>query len=284
MKYLLLTLLLFSCQKEKPKAPKEIRPEIASKAEVYKSLHKGWAHQGGCDSLGFTALCKAADGCSEADIYQAEGESGRWYRNAGKRCYDDGQSKSDISKDMFAMLFPYLYTKGDKQNLLEIYQYGKANGWVMGRGPYSRTMMTPLMILNLQELLGMLGVQPFDEIEKKDFEKHLDVISILGMSFKRKSILEKDLATLKKYSDASPRNALFAATYHRFKDGDQSQAISILLDEKLFPSDRLPASNDRCEEYLWQRDEEPSDWEPCSQGKTFDGVDFLIAAWVAGQL
>ena len=55
------------------------------------------------------------------------------------------------------------------------------------------------------------------------------------------------------------------------------------MDEKLFPSDRLPTATDRCEAYLWQRNG-GSDWEPCPRDKLHDGVDFLIAAYIAGQL
>ena len=183
------------------------------------------------------------------------------------------------------MLFPLLYRAGDKQNLQEIYDYGKANGWVMGRGPYSRTLMTPSMVAFLQELLGHFGLEmmPTDNKVKQGYEKHLDVIHILTASFKRGGIFSADYETLRKYAEENPRNALFQAVYRRFKDGNQQPTIDILMDEALFPSDRLPTTADRCEEYLWQRDN-GDDWLPCDKGKTHDGVDFLFAAWVAGQL
>jgi hypothetical protein len=281
---ILVTIVLFSCQKRQENKPSIVQPLIAQKAELYKSLHKGWAHDK-CDSLGFTSLCKLAGGCSEADVMQAEGEPGRWYRSPEKDCYDLGQSASDISKDMLTMLFPLLYRTGDKQNLQEIYDYGKANGWVMGRGPYSRTLMTPSMVAFLQELLGQFGLEmmPTDNKVKQGYEKHLDAIHVLTASFKRGGIIPSDYETMRKYTDESPRNALFQAIYHRFKDGNQQPTIDILMDETLFPSDRLPTTADRCEEYLWQRDG-GSDWLPCDKGKTHDGVDFLFAAWVAGQL
>jgi hypothetical protein len=285
---LVLLTLTLSCQKKPAKSPDQIEPKIKAKAELYKSLHKGWAHQAGCDSLGFTALCKLSnDGCQEADILQAEGEPGRWYRNLGKRCYDDGQSKSDISKDMLMMLFPYLYATGDKQNLREIYDYGKANGNVMGRGPISRTFMTPPMVLLLQRLIG-INVSEFPnsskEVAKAGSEKHLDAIDLLTKGMLGGGLDQLQYEEIRKYADANPKNALFVALYRKYRDGNQQQTIDILLDESLFPSDRLPTSADRCEEYLWQRDNTASDWGPCDRNQTHDGVDFLIAAWVAGQL
>jgi hypothetical protein len=286
MHYILTILLIVSCAKQKAKDTKQRSPEVAAKAELYKSLHKEWAHDK-CDSLGFTALCKLSGGCSEADIMQAEAEPGRWYRSPEHDCYDLGQSKSDISKDMLMMLFPYLYATGDKQNLREIYEYGKANGNVMGRGPLSRTFMTPPMVLLLQRLIG-INVSEFPnsskEVAKAGYEKHLDAIDLLTKGMLGGGLDQIQYEEIRKYADANPKNALFVALYRKYRDGNQQQAIDILLDESLFPSDRLPTSADRCEEYLWQRDNNPSDWGPCDKAQTHDGVDFLIAAWVAGQL
>lgn len=51
MKYLILILLLTACGKHKPKEPTVVNSAIVVKANLYKSLHKGWAHGGGCDSI-----------------------------------------------------------------------------------------------------------------------------------------------------------------------------------------------------------------------------------------
>lgn len=282
---LLIILALLSCTKREEQKPKEVNPQVVAKAELYKSLHKGWAHQEGCDSLGFTALCKLSGGCQGAIITDAEGEPGRWYRNPSKRCYDDGQSKSDISKDMLMMLFPHLYAAGDKQNLQEIYDYGKANGNVMGRGPLSRTFMTPPMVWLLQRMLGMVPyMSDFKSNEKKaGYEKHLDAVALLTKAMIGGGLDPLQYEEIRRYSEDNQKNALFKALYNKYKDGDQSEAIAILLDESLFPSDRLPTAKDRCEEYLWQRDD-GSDWQPCDSNRIHDGVDFLIAAYVAGQI
>jgi hypothetical protein len=283
---ILILLLCVSCVKREGKSS-IVQPSVAKKAELYKSLHKGWAHQGGCDSLGFTALCKLAGGCQDVDIYKAEGEPGRWYRNESKTCFDRKESKSDISKDMFVMLFPYLYAQGDKKNIREIYDYGKANGWVMGRGPASRTYLVPPMIVLLQRMLGFDISVKFEAshiFEKAGYEKHLDVIDLLLKSMIGNGLNKYEFEEVKRYSEKNPKNALFSALYHKYKDGNQQQTIDILMDEKLFPSDRLPTSADRCEEYLWQRDYNENDWGPCNSGKTHDGVDLLLAAWVSGQI
>jgi hypothetical protein len=278
-------LLALSCQKHEPKKPKQINSSVVEKAELYKRLHAGWAHQGGCDSLGFTALCKISGGCDDVVITDAEGDPGRWYRNPSKTCYDTGASKSDISKDMFIMLLPYLYASKDQQNIQEIYDYGQKNGWVMGRGYLSRTFLTPSVIFLIEQMLGIWRAEsPTKDIQKAGFEKHLDAIYLINKWMVNGTIDSLQYEQIRRYREENPNNALMQAIYHKFgDDGDQSETIAILLDETLFPNDRLPTSKDRCEEYLWQRDP-GDDWLPCESNKIHDGVDYLIAAWVAGQL
>jgi hypothetical protein len=282
---LLCALMLTACGKKTVKLPTP-SSEIAVKAELYKSLHKGWAHSK-CDSLGFSALGKLAGGLADVDINLAEGEPGRWYRSPEHDCFDLGQSASDISKDMFVMLLPYLFVSGDQANLQEIYSYGKSKGWVMGRGPVSRTILTPPIIYKLQVMINK--VEPvttsgldINSLVKAGYEKHLDVINWMTQAIMKKSMSTSDYEQLRQYSEAEPRNAIMSALYHKFKDGNQAQTVAILMDETLFPNDRLPTPRDRCEEYLWQRDNDPKDWGPCDIDGTHDGVDFLLAAYVAG--
>ena len=210
---LFIILLLVSCSKHEHKKPTQVNADVVAKAELYKSLYKGWAHQGGCDSLGFSSLCLMAGGCDEVNIFDAEGDPGRWYRNPGKRCYDDGQSKSDISKDMFIMLWPHLYLKGDKAALRRIWDYGQANGWVMGRGYYSRTYLVPALVLVLQEMiLRSYSEAPEPVIPKKaGYEKHLDLVAIFTRGIMRGAISEADYELLRVYGNESPNNALAKA-------------------------------------------------------------------------
>ena len=75
-----------------------------------------------------------------------------------------------------------------------------------------------------------------------------------------------------------PENALFSYVLHKYSDGDFSAAITTLMDEKLFPANRLPCAKDRKEQYLWQR-ELGSDWQPNpGSSEEFPGCDFLFLA------
>jgi len=290
MRFLLIAILLFGCKSKKEVESTVRDPNIAAKAGVYMDLHRGYAHDK-CDSVGFTALCKMTGGCQDADLFASQGQPGQWFRSPEKDCLDKGESSSDISKDMFVMLFNYFYSVKNKDALVDIKDYGAANNWVMGRHDgtadgFARVFMPPDMSLMLVSMID--GINTGEENTNfpinSGFRAHLDVLWLFLKAQTQGYLSEMDYSTIKEQAKREPRNALFQAMKSRFDDGDQSAAIGILSDETLFPSSRLPAASDRCEEYLWQRDN-GSDWAPCDKaGKVHDGVDFLLAAWVAGQL
>lgn len=281
--------MISGCGKVDEKVPTNpLNPELVEKLALYKSLQPsrldpyGWAHEK-CDSALFTSLCLAAGGCPDANIYDAESseEPGRWYRHKLKDCFDSGQSASDISKDMFAGLAFVL----DSAAKARVVDYGKAHDWIMGRGPVSRTYLTPpLRWLYTGWPVSTLPDNWLPSPINVGYRAHLDILSILLRARERgNATSELELKYLKIQTERVPWNALFQAAYHKFSDGDQSAAVSILLDEKWFPKESLPtAENNYCTGYLWQRDQQ-KDLEPCSGGKeNHDVVDFIFAAWVAG--
>jgi hypothetical protein len=115
------------------------------------------------------------------------------------------------------------------------------------------------------------------------YEAHLDVLRIHTEFLINGFLEDYELKKLKEYRDQSPENALFQAMYHKF-DGNQEVAISILMDESIFPADRLPTDGEYTTHYRWERDPGP-DWQPCNEerpctGKPHTGVDFLFAAHI----
>jgi len=294
LRLLIILTIISSCQKREEVSTTTFSNDVRSKAELYKSLHRRWSHDK-CDSMGFTALCKMAGGCQDANILEAEGEPGQWFRSPEKDCFDTGGSRSDISKDMFVMLFSYLYATKDKPALERILFYAEAHGYVMGRHEgtadgFARVFMVPGMVSLLKEMIGAVpspqvptSKEPVDFPVNDGFRAHLDAVWWFNKSQVRGNMEAIDYERLRIMVERQPSNALFQAIYHRYKDGDQSKAIEILSNEKWFPRDRLPTARDRCNEYLWQRDE-GEDWAPCDSDSVHDGTDFLFAAWVAGLL
>lgn len=234
----------------------------------------GFIHLG-CDSVMFTALYVAAGG--SANVTAAEGEPGQWFRTPAHDCYDQAEAASDISEDMLLGLMTWFWQTHNVSEAQKMLDYARANSYIMGRGDLTRTIMRPPLASTLKAILGA----ETHEAALTGYEAHLQVLhtlldsSILGAS-------SAGIATLKSQAERQPRNALFQAAYHLYTDGDQTAAGLILADDGLWPPDRLPTEKDRCEEYLFQRDDDPRDWSPCDQGQgPHSGTDLIFTLMVA---
>lgn len=249
----------------------------------------GFIESSHCDSLLFTSL--GAAGGLLVSIEAAQGEPGQWFRRPAKDCYDTGKSKSDISKDMFMGLAWHLFYSSRADLAEGVLRYGRANGYIMGRGPASRTFMTPSLQAVYAELLQYLGGPTFDpEIRfpqvyppgERGYTAHLQVLNILLRAHTTGGISDAAKARLSDHRARNPGNGLYCYGDNLFNSTDMAECIDTLLRDDLFPSARLPESGDRCEEWLWQREE--STWEPCpEEGRIHSGADFLfVAKLIAG--
>lgn len=302
MRFLLLTLLLSSCSYfDRDNKAKEVTPSeaLTAKKEFYcneaqRIFSERTFMDDRCDSLLFTSLYSVA--CGPIDLSSYEGEPGKWYRNPARDCFINGApngSASTISRDMFLGLFHHLWSTKDGQNVSEIVAYGQANNWIMGEAKdnetlLSRCLLTPQLISIVKEmdsaLLGLTQLrQSSDDAVgvNTGFRAHLDILRILLSGRVRGAISDSELKTLKDQAERQPNNALYVAAYEKYTGG--AKAISLLLDEKHFPGDRLPNNHqEHCINYLHSRDSDDSDWLPCTneEKKEHDGTDFVFAAWV----
>jgi hypothetical protein len=189
---------------------------------------------------------------------------------------------------MAVMLLAYIAYTDDHDAATRFKNYGNMHAWIIGRGPISRTLMTPPIISIVHKMSGAFEgkpTAPYKQETSRGYEDHLDAVWALLNAMVYDGMPKNLLEKVTDHASDQPRNALFSAIKNRWTTGNQADVIGILLDETIFPKDRLPTSKERCEEYLWQRDQAGDDWRPCpSEGKTHDGVDFLIAAWAAGLL
>ena len=248
-----------------------------------------------CDGLLFTSL--RGIGCGDVDVSVFQ-ELGRWYRDPSHDCFiadrAENGSDSSISKDMLVGVFNYLWWAKDSKAVDDTIKYGEAHDWVMGDAEtdadlISKCLLSPGLINILYDMQDELDGgnlsstrSTTDVIGRNTgFRAHLDVLHILLSGSLYSGLADSELETLKDQADREPYNALFQASYHTFSDGNQDVAADLLLNEQYFPSDRLPTSDHRCEEYLFQRDKDDSDWAPCpDQGKIHSGTDLIFAASV----
>jgi hypothetical protein len=290
--FILLFLLSCGTHKPVPVEDSSVWGKVRAKRDTYIELAKaqvdsyGWLNPP-CDGLLFNSL--AAYSGFPVNPMLAEREPGLWERHPAFDCYKGGAKGSSVSRDMFRGLFIYLLSMQDRDALIRVREYGKAHGWVMGSGEWSRTYFNPLIRNQLARMIDETEPRQEEEEDTIAYEDHLAVLGIYTEYLIYGKILDIELKTLEAYAKDHPRNALFQALYHKFSDGDQSRALEVLLDETLFPADRLPTEQDHFTHYLWQRDED-EDWQPCDPrpeqkrscegGLSHAGVDFIFAVAV----
>jgi hypothetical protein len=260
--------------------------DLVTKKELYLSLLESSrrndrghfaAHE--CDSLLYSGLLYAAG--LRVDIERYHVAPGRWFRTPDKRCFSEGRSGSDISRDMFAGLMWGLYAHRRRDLARDIYDYGFYRGWMMGRGSVDRVFFTPnfqntlLLLIGRGSLVGETWVDPI-----KDHQRHVVMLN-LGLRGEIQNGLTIDQWLLVAYlKQKMPGNALASFVYHRFRDGDQSETIAILENTKLFPDGRLPRAKDRCSYWLWVREDKAKYREPCQKNAVHTGGDFIFIVWL----
>jgi len=218
---------------------------------------------------------------------------GRWYRDSARSCGPaNGTSNSSFSRDMALGLGLCLWQKADVANAKAFLAYADAHGGAMGDGPADTTRIG-LMVTHLYKTLiakaesTPLPERPADPNPNVDtapaltdvltgFQAHITMVGILWDGLMYGGLTPVELEIVKDQAKRQPRNALYQAILHKFTDGDQSVATSVLMDKSLFPEEHLPTSAERCASYLWERDNLPGDWGPCSPGTEFSGTDFLF--------
>lgn len=255
-----------------------------------------------CDSVLFSSL--SLTGGSKVSIKPAE-MGGRWFRRTEKECYVNGNihfkapgSDSDISKDMYAgilwgMLESYRLKVEPRHNIVKRLErtiaYGKSKNWVMGRGPLGETFLTPPLRRDLADLLYKWGgknhrvMRAYPHVwdsGRDGYPAHLQMVRILARKYMDGKIPSGALDRIKEHYKRAPYNALYSFMYHCFTDKDFTEPAKLLLDKKMFPSGRLPEDQDRCSNYLWERDKGTGDYEACRsfKGRSHDGVDYIFVA------
>lgn len=246
----------------------------------------GWVH--GCDGLLHTSLLVVGGGSAYEHLFLAKADDGQWFRTPAKNCLKKGLSRSDISRDMLLGLLQAIVMTKDVETIDALIRYADEHEWVMGESDGSldgdnRVLLTP-QFYSLMQIVSSYCHGKRMQLDNStrlasdyDFNDHLKLLKIRIMGIMYGGITDYELSYLKSVAKKEPHNAAAMMLKHRYTDGIQDKAIQILMNEKWFPSDRLPSSKDRCDFYLWSHSED-KDWSGCDEDKLHPGHDFL---WVA---
>ena len=251
-------------------------PALAERYDLYHSLApRGWAVEGSCDALLFVSLGEPGP------LEEASPSPGRWLRRptiAG--------CSSDISRDMFMGLFLYIWKFQRLDLALDIWDYGRAHNWKMGRETKdveNRTILLPSTIGLLASLIYSLGGPDYPERHipavwnvEPGYVSHLTLLHIMLRGRIHGGLTEQELDTLRAIRRHMSLNPLVHALIHRYTDGDQSEATRLLLE--IWPADRLPTKADWSEPWRLQRSDGDTGFGPGSGDHVHPGGDFLLAA------
>lgn len=298
MRYLALLLLLVVACGEKHKPQKTPNPleALDQKAERYLGLSSmvqdRFGFLPGCDSLLFTSLYKL--GGAAVDIKQARDADGKWHRHPARNCFPK-ESRTEISRDMWlgAMLVAWftrdLAMAQSMVNYVETHdKLGASDGSIDGN---NRVSTNPQFEGLLYRLRYKLGGSYHGKVETPQtwlpadgFEQSLQMLRLFLVADMNGSVSQIMLNTLRAETNNRPDNAVFWALRAKYDPelaGDQENALRILADEQLFPTDTLPTTSNRCVEYLFHHEKNDDDWLPCPEkALVHSGTDLLFARFV----
>ena len=224
MRFLIFIALLFSCA-EKPKATANPYDVLKSRRDFYVSQLSDDVYKHRCDKLTFRGLTSAF-GKREA-IEEHEVEPGKFRRDV-LPCFPH-DSRSSISLDGYLGVLHHAITYEDWDMVIRIQDYANRHHYIMGEGPIEYTN-----IIALRSVLNVLSGNASLDMPKdisEGYKGHIaaNLIFLRARAFGRMSAAE--LFTLKRLHELSPGNPFYAALYHRYHDGDQEEAISILTSD-----------------------------------------------------
>ena len=264
---------------------------------------------GRCDGVGFTSLHQIA--CPYTDLSIFEAQSGQFYRDPEHKCWlsphnPENGASAQLSKDMVLMRMVEAFELKDRAWVDRFVSYGESVNWVVCDGDDDIVRASHCIVsVGLVDLLfdikraldGAPSTLALDAPSIADdlgvqvgYQAHLQVLAIFLAGRVHGAISDNDIRILQSQVRRVPRNALFEAVLHHFTDGDMARVYALLQDTSLFPIALLPTNHENyCADYLFQRDDDPSNWAPCpadANGQptaliTHPGTEWNLALYVA---
>jgi len=174
--------------------------------------------------------------------------TGQWNRYV-EPVYENGRSRSGISFEGETGALRYLFKCGTKKAVARHKQFLEDNDYVAGAGPTKYTnvsllrgLVSKLSKSSHTQFRGKLGGSWWTNILKS--YKAAVIANYIELYGRVSGYIEDwHYDFMEEIVAANPTNPLYHAIYHKYGDGDQSEAIRILSDEDTFPFGRLPENH-----------------------------------------
>jgi len=241
----------------------------------------GFVDVGHCDSLLFSGLLGTA---LSVNLEAAEERDGRWLRRpvAYPECYENGKSRSTISRDGLMGVMHWAYSNKRVDVLERIWEYGEARDWFMGDGrlkgadTYFNVQYRGLLAHLLYALGGsehpyymaLAGVGSPCET----YTCHLQVLYLDLLGQAKGGLSQSQVDTLVTTSEKYPDNPYFKYMAAKYTNGDIAPVVDMLL--SLYPA----SGPTQCEFWPIQQNGE-NYWRKCKGAAIKNvGADFLFLA------
>jgi hypothetical protein len=124
--------------------------------------------------------------------------------------------------------------------------YGEAHNWIVGDGPNEFTdaiLLMPMSYKMRDKLkvvsLALVAMPTVDEIAQ-GFKGHVFANYIWLSGRVNGSLGDAELQTVIQFYKSAPTDPMYAAMYHRYVDGDQTETYNLLMNRPEFPADAFP--------------------------------------------
>jgi hypothetical protein len=259
---------------------------IKSKQDV-----NGFIETDKCDSLLFSGLVGCVPGV-KVILETARSGGGRWFRRPVhyySECYSCGESKSTISRDMLLGVAWYAYFNKRLDISEGVINYALSHLCVMGKGPLSRTFMTPSLLATFAWVSYKLGgpSRPWLRWIPEDFnaklsgyQAHLQALHVMLRQLVTGKTTLRQEVTLNRLRREHPKNPLMWVNAR--DDASNIWLYALLSDDTVWPNGELPNSwMHRKDSWVVQRDDGP-DWRPSTEdNKVHSGGDYLFVYWLS---
>ena len=264
----------FSHGVEKPSRLGELRDKLALYRVLAQELQHpvhGWIDERNCDGLLYNGLLKFAG--LDIDLNAAQDDSGRWHRTPDQGCYQEGRSRSTISRDMIA---GWLF--GSTRDMrLHLYDYARDRNFKIGDGPIDTVFLTPNFMNTLAITVGKGRVMEEVWVDpRKSHQRHVVALNAIYRNLTSNTGLKETIDIMKTLKHHDPDNMVYFYFLAKHGKAPMYQVVDVLLDSPWFPNERLPTTADRCRHWIWEMD---NNRDPCpEQQKVHSGGDFMFIA------
>lgn len=219
-----------TAEKAEPK-PTSLLPELKARhAEKLRELE--WPpSKTDCDGLLWASL--ALIGGAKGDITIFQKAPGQWRRRPSHDCWEQGESRSQISNDQLSGLVLYAALAQRRDILSGLADYAAREAFWMG---LPHDLGTTLLKPSLRCLLKVGGCIETYWPVTEDYAVHIQALNVMSELLLTNTVNGTGASNVKSNARKHPQDYMLKLVHQMASEGDYGPVISLLLSEPAPPS------------------------------------------------